>query len=454
MNEFPLLTRDPIAQPAAPTRIVHIGLGAFHRSHQAWYTAHASDAKQWGIAAFTGRRPDAAEQLSAQGCVYTLVTRAATGDSYEVIDSIVSAHDGADTARLSELLAADTTAIVTLTITENAYHLGADSHLAVNSEPVRADLAALAAGEAPATALGRLVYGLAARRASGAGPLAVVSCDNLADNGTLAGNAVTELAAAWDAELARWVRENVRFVGTSIDRITPRATDGDVAGLAATREYLDPAAVVAEPFASWVLCGEFPAGRPRWEDAGAVFVDEIEPFENRKLWLLNGAHSLLAYLGQLRGATTVAEALDDAVCRDAMEAFWDAAERHLTTPGLDIPGYRAALRVRFGNPRIAHFLKQIAMDGSTKLLMRAVPVLQAERTAGRSGEEAALVIAAWIAYCASGAELQDRATDAIAAALARDEADRVPALLSTISPALGEDAEVVRLVRDLVSSLA
>ena len=167
-----------------------------------------------------------------------------------------------------------------------------------------------------------------------------------------------------------------------------------------------------------------------------MFVDDIEPYENRKLWLLNGAHSLLAYAGQLRGHATVAEALQDELCRQAVERFWDEAETNLPGPDLQIPAYRAALLERFGNGRIAHHLAQIAMDGSTKLRMRAVPVLLAERAQGRSGAAAALMIAAWMDFSAAAAEFHDPLAAEVAAANALGGAERTRALLGLVSPEL------------------
>ncbi|WP_261620961.1 mannitol dehydrogenase family protein [Pseudarthrobacter equi] len=444
--ELPQLSRS--LHP--PVRIVHLGLGAFHRSHQAWYTQQAGDAGDWGIAAFTGRRPDAALALAEQDGLYTVVERADAGDSFSVVGSIVEAVDGADVKRLVELVASPAIAVVTLTITEAAYRIGTDGQLDRTASDVAADLSLLGSlqGE-PATPLGRLVLGLAARRAAGAGPLAVVCCDNLSNNGTVAHNAVTGLAAAWDADLAEWIDDTISFVSTSVDRITPRTTDADVRAVEAACGYRDNSPVVAEPFSNWVLSGEFPAGRPRWEDAGAVFVTDIEPYENRKLWLLNGAHSLLAYGGQLRGHSTVAEALADPECLQAVEAFWDEAEANLPG-GLQIPAYRAALLARFSNARIAHNLGQIAMDGSTKLRMRAIPVLQAERAAGRSGAAAALMIAAWMDHSSTAAQpLQDARADAIDTANLLAGTRRIQALINLLDPALAMDHEVVQMVENL-----
>ncbi|MEZ2391229.1 mannitol dehydrogenase family protein [bacterium RCC_150] len=437
--------------------MVHIGLGAFHRSHQAWYTQHAGDAAEWGIASFTGRRPDAADVLAAQDGLYTLVERADAGDSFEVISSIVEAVDGADVARFLELAAAPLTSVITLTITEAGYRLNAAGDLDKEAPDVVRDLGVLRSGAPgdgkPTTPLGRLVSGLAARRDADAGPLAVVCCDNLSDNGTVARNAVVGMAAAFDVELAAWINANISFVSTSVDRITPRTMEEDLDAVARACGYIDETPVVTEPFRNWVLSGDFPAGRPRWEDAGAVFVTEIEPNENRKLWLLNGAHSLLAYAGQLRGHNTVAEALADETCRGAVEEFWDEAANHLTQKGLDIPEYRTALLERFGNSRIAHHLSQIAMDGSNKLRMRALPVLRAERAAGRSGVAAARMIAAWALYAAVAEELQDPLASDIAAANTLQGSARIEALVRLLDPELAADSGIISLVHELAESL-
>ncbi len=455
--DVPRLSRAIRPIGKAPVRIVHMGLGAFHRSHQSWYTQHAGDAAEWGIASFTGRRPDAAEVLAAQDGLYTLVERSDTGDSFEVIGSIVEADDGADVGRFVELVAAPLTSLITLTITEAAYRLGADGKLDNQAPDVVADLAVLADGSSsgkPTTPLGRLVLGLAARRDADAGPLAVVCCDNLSNNGTVARSAVMGMAKAFDAGLAAWIDANVSFVSTSVDRITPRTTDADVDAVAAACGYRDESPVVAEPFRNWVLSGDFPAGRPHWEDAGAVFVDEIEPYENRKLWLLNGAHSLLAYAGQLRGHKTVAEALVDDFCRQAVEDFWDEAAANLRGEDLRLPEYRTALLERFGNSRIAHHLAQIAMDGSAKLRMRALPVLRAERAAGRSGQAAARMIAAWSAYTATVTGLQDPQAADIAAANLLTGRARLEALLGLVDPDLVADAAIVDLIEGLAETFA
>ena len=451
----------------APPRLVHIGLGAFHRAHQVWYTRHAeadAAAPQWGYVSFSGRSADLALTLQAQDGLYTLVERGPESDEYEVIENLMEARPGEDVSRLWELLAAPTTAVLTITVTEAGYNLGHGLAFNPDNEKVATELTALTdayrdgafdtrAVGVPATMAGKVVVGLAERRRTGTGGMAVVSCDNLSANDVAAHNAIQGLAAAVDPELGAWIEENVSFVATSIDRITPRTEDSVLADVARETGYTDQVPVVTEPFRSWVLQGEFPAGRPDWEKAGAEFVADIEPFERRKLWLLNGSHSLMAYAGQLRGHATVAEAIGDPVCRMWVEEFWDEAAQHLTTPGLDVPDYRDALLDRFSNPRIAHNLAQIAMDGSTKLQMRAVPVLKAERQAGRAGTAAARAIAAWIAYLDGRTEVSDARSELVLEANPKPVDERVRALIAVLDAELAQQEDVVDQINGLVNEL-
>lgn len=353
--------------------IVHLGVGAFARAHLAWYTAHADD-EPWGITAFTGRSPDTADALDAQGCRYTLVTRAASGDDAEVVDTIVAAHPGSDSSTWRHMVASPATTVVTLTVTEQGYRSGSD---------------------VPA----RLVEGLEARRAAGSGRIALVSLDNLTHNGDVLRNAVT--SAVSDPALQDWVDANVSFPSSMVDRITPATTDDDVAALAELPGALDGdhVPVVTEPFAEWVLEDGF-AGidRPAWETAGVRIVDDVTPYEQRKLWLLNGSHSLLAYLGLQLGHDTVASAMGDPVCRAAVEQLWDEAALELPLPEAEVAAARDALVDRFANPRIRHTLRQIAAGGSEKLPVRVVDVLRHRLDRDPSagiGPGAATAIAAW-----------------------------------------------------------
>lgn len=452
------------AEAPAPIRLVHLGLGAFHRAHQVWYT-QASEADpahpEWGYCSFTGRSPRMSDLLSAQDGLYTLVTRSGEGDSPEIIESLVAAEPAQNVDRLTALLAARETAVVTLTITEAGYHLAEGLELDAGDPDVAHDIqelrSALSRNTSPAlvTAAGKLVLGLGARRSANAGGLAAMSCDNIAANGATTRSSVLGLARAVDTELAAWIEENVSFPSTSIDRITPAAEEALGDEVAEATGFSDAAPVVTEPFASWVISGEFPAGRPEWERGGAEFVTDIEPFENRKLWLLNGSHSLMAYYGQLRGHATVAEAIADPECRRRVEALWDEAARHLTLPELAVPEYRAALIRRFENPRIRHNLAQIAIDGATKQRMRAVPILKAELDAGRDGSAAVFSIAGWIAFVqrevAAGREVKDTRSAEIAEAA--NAADPVAALLAVLDLGLARNADVLAQVRDHLTTI-
>jgi len=338
------------------TRLAHLGLGGFFRAHQAWYTERANAVQPddpWTCTAFTGRSPDLAEAMTAAGNRYTLIERGADGDSSAEIAAVVASHAGGDTDAWAQVFAAPELAVVTVTVTEAGYRPAGGT-----------------------SAPERLLAGLAARRDAGGGPLALVSCDNLARNGEVLHGAVARLAKASDLELARWVEANVAFPCTMVDRITPHSDD--------------PLTVITEPFSEWVIAGDFPAGRPSWEAVGARFVDDVAPFERRKLWLLNAAHSTMAYLGLLRGLETIDEAWGDDEIRVTVEQLWDEVRPVLGFDAAETDAALAALRTRFANPRIAHRLDQIARQGREKLAQRQRAIMAARAEAGLPPGEACL----------------------------------------------------------------
>lgn len=373
-----------------PVRLVHLGLGAFFRAHQAPFTQFAEDGGRWGYAAFTVRSPRQADILRAQGCVYPLVERSEHGDRVTLVDQLSAVHDGAEVDALCDYLASTQIAVVTLTITEVGYSHpeSGDAEAIADAELVRRRLA----GEQviPASPLARLVIGLDARRRSDAGRLAVVPCDNLPRNGEIARRAVLAFAAV-DRELADWIARSVSFVSTAVDRITPRQQS---AGGERGPTDQSAAEVVTEPYAEWVLAGDFPAGRPRWETAGAIFTADIEPFERRKLRMLNGAHTILALAGLRRGHATIDEALQDPALRALVTAWWEEAAATLP-PDLDAVGYADALTSRFGNPRLRHRLDQIAANTTAKLETRIVPVIRERLEAGLPSAAGTLALAEW-----------------------------------------------------------
>jgi fructuronate reductase len=430
---------------APPVRLVHLGLGNFYRAHQAWYTSRAGE---WGYAGFSGRGPTPlVDELNAQDGCYTLVSRGGDEDRFEPVGSLARAHAGTDHEAWSACFAASAVAAVTITVTEAGYLRGAGGGLDAARPDVQADIAALRSGEPPRTAPGRLLAGLAARRRADAGPLAVVSCDNVAGNGAMARRVVRDLAERVDSALLGWLDQAVSFPTTMVDRITPRTTPEDVRAVGEATGRDDRCPVVTEPFTEWVISGAFPAGRPRWEDAGATFADDITPFEHRKLWLLNGAHSLLAYAGSILGHATVAEAAGDGTCRSWVEQWWSEASPHLDQPPAELAAYRSALLERFGNARMHDRLDRIAADGSQKLPIRIVPVLRMERAAGRMPEGATRALAAWVCHLRGlGAPVSDARADEVVRLAAGPLADAVPRVLARLDPALAADAEVVETV--------
>ena len=444
--------------PRPPARIVHLGLGAFHRAHQAWYTAHSGNAHEWGIVAFTGRSPAMAEVLSGQDGLYTVIERSSAADRHEIVTSLVEAQDGANISPLAGLCASPDVALVTITVTEAGYRLKADGSPDVSDAALGQDLAALRMAVSspaqlgrlsPTTMLGRLLTGLEARRRASGPGIAVVPCDNLPANGSLMSRGTIQAANFVSVGLAEWITQNVSFVSTSVDRITPRTTAADAELLNAQQEWIDAAPVVTEPFRDWVLSGSFPAGRPAWEDAGARFVDDIEPWERRKLWLLNGAHTLLSFGGLLRGHETIAQAIGDPDLSAKVEEFWDEASAQLP-PGLGVDRYRAALRERFQNSRIAYRLDQIAEDGTRKLQLRIVPVAEAQLQAGRVAGGAAFAIACWIAFGSGRPESLSAAIASVSPYLAAREAfvSAVGDYLSALRSRTGQGPSQVRQVLD------
>jgi fructuronate reductase len=341
-------------------RIAHLGLGAFARAHQVWYTEPSMD---WGIVAIPNRSMTILDRLEEQGFVYALLVRGPETDVPFELSAVIDVSAGA--------LADPNIVLMTMTVSEAGYLPGAHP-------------------------IGVIADGLRARRDADGGPLALVPCDNVPANGAALRDA---LLASVEPELASWIDDTVSFVSTMVDRITPAATDAD---RAIARELLgwdDEIPVVTEPFTEWVLQGDFPAGRPDWESAGAQFVDDVEPYENRKLWLLNAAHSLMAYRGLETGRETVFDAWADPVLAAEVEQLWSEARAVLSLPAAEVDEWLARLRVRWQNPRIEHRLEQIAQGGEQKIPARIEAVIRERELAGLKPGTAELeTIAAYKRY--------------------------------------------------------
>jgi fructuronate reductase len=438
------LSRAEFGDPR-PVRVVHLGLGAFHRAHQAWYTQNAGP--DWGIAAYTGRRPDAADALAAQDGLYVLLTRGPSEDTAEVVTSISRAHDGSDTARWLADLGDPRVNAVTLTITEAGYRRNGQGDLDLDDPEVRADIVALQ-GDLKGTARtapARIAQGLLARHGRDSGLLNVVSCDNIADNGALTRRVVVAVIEAVAPSLVGEIDAQVAFVSSMVDRITPATTEADRLSVVAMLGYDDRSPVVTEPFSEWIIADAFRAERPDWGAAGASIVPDVTPFEERKLWLLNGGHSLLAYAGSIRGHRTVAEAVADPVLRDLLFSLWDGAASELSFPRTEIDAYCAELMARFENARIEHRLAQIAVDGSQKLPVRILPVIRLRRARGLAATDGQVVaLAAWLAHLRGlGAPVKDVPARAWLSSLPTDPREATTRMLQIVAPDLADDTDLV-----------
>jgi fructuronate reductase len=404
------------AERAAPVRAVHLGLGAFHRAHQAWYTAGDPE---HGIAAYSFRDRALPTALAEQDGLFTLLVRGDGEARTELVGSISRAHPGGDTARWEADLADAGVAVVTLTITEAGYQSG------------------------PASATDRLLAGLRRRHREHATPVALVPCDNVADNATVLRGLLRAGAEGGDRAFASWLEDEVAVVGTVVDRITPATTEADRAEVTELTGFDDRAPVVAESFTDWLLCGRFPAGRPAWEARGAAFVPDLRPYQQRKLWLLNGAHLVLAYAGRSSGHHTVDEAMRDPEVAALVESWWDTVAPHALASPAELDDYRTRLRSRFTATGIRHQLAQIGVDGSRKIPARLLPVLRAERAAGRLPEAAVAVLAEWIGELRAGTA-QDPDADVLTEAAG--SAEPVCAVLAHLDDDLAGDTELVRAV--------
>jgi fructuronate reductase len=383
--------------------IVHLGIGAFHRAHQAVYTegAIAAEGGDWGICGVTQRSPAVVEQLSPQDGLYTLAERDGAGERLRVIGAVREAlWAGADADAVRTRIAAPATRVVSLTVTEKGYHHNpATNRLNLNDPAVAADLADGGAR----TVLGQLSGGLAQRRAQGGGPVTVLCCDNLPDNGRVLRGLIADFVHRRPAcdGLGDWIAANVTFPSTMVDRITPATTADDLDRIAGELGARDEAAVVTEPFTQWVIEDDFAAGRPAWERAGAIMTGDVGPYEQIKLRLLNGSHSTLAYLGQLADCEFISDAVRPeapfaAVVRRLMAT--DIAPTLAVPDGFDLAAYQEQLFQRFANPVLHHRTSQVAMDGSQKLPVRLVGPIRERRQAGVEPVAATLGIAAWMRF--------------------------------------------------------
>lgn len=449
------------------TGVVHLGIGAFHRAHQAvvFDDALASGDLRWGVLGASLRSPGVRDQLNPQDGLYTLVVRDGSDEHLRVIGAGRGVLVGPeDPAALVAAMADAHVHIVTLTVTEKGYRLDPSTgDLLLDDADVAADLADIAA---PRTAPGFIVAALRARKAAGLKPFTVISCDNLPHNGKRIRAGVIAMARQIDPSLVDWIEAEGAFPQTMIDRIVPATIPDDIARLTARLGVEDQGMVKAEPFTQWVIEDRFAGERPNFASLGVQLTNAVEPWEDAKLRLLNGAHSAIAYLGALSGHEHVHEVVAVPAFRAYVEALWDEAETTLNPPpGLDIPAYREALMARFSNAALMHRTRQIAMDGSQKLPQRLLAGAAECLAAGQGIEAMALGVAAWMKWQSGVTErgevfvVDDPLASKTAELLAGADNDqaRVSALLSlsaVFPPALAADDRFAVAVTEAYLSLS
>lgn len=390
--------------------IVHLGIGAFHRAHQAIYTdeAMAGGDRNWAITGVSLRAPRIRDALAPQDGLYTVTERGADGERTRLIGSVAEVLVAQESpSAVAAALAAPETRIVTLTVTEKGYHRHPDGTL---------DLDAVT--DATDTIYQHLTRAFVQRRDAGLPGLTLLSCDNLADNGHALTQALTAYIDHTQPTLRSWFDAECTCPSTMVDRIVPAVTETDLSDIAGRLGLRDEGAVITEPFRQWVIEDRFVGPRPKWESVGVQLVADVKPYETAKLRLLNGAHSALAYLGLAAGHRYVYQAIADPAIRPLIEQLMrrEAAVSIRAAPGQNLDAYTDALLKRFGNTSLPHRLLQIATDGSQKIGPRWLEPLAINRAQGIACPAILRALAAWILFVRGESQPVD---DPMAATLAR-----------------------------------
>ncbi len=379
---------------AALPGIVHLGLGAFHRAHQAVYTdtAMAHSQGDWRIIGVSMRSARLAEQLLPQECLFSVLSEDGNAVHLRVIGSIANVLVAPEEPQAVIAAIADPAVhIISLTITEKGYMLAADGKsLDWTNHDLQSDLANPAS---PVSALGLLAAGLRLRAEQNREPLTVMSCDNLSENSSLLHGLLVEYLEKSAPTLLPWLEEAVSFPCTMVDRIVPASHSAQIEQHAIALGLYDAAAVRTEPFGQWFIEDNFVTPRPDWEAAGATLVDDVRPYELIKLRLLNATHSAIAQYGLLAGLETVDAVMREPILGRAIEQLMDEEliPALSAPPGFDMAGYYQQLLSRFSNPCLQHRCAQIAIDSSEKIAQRWLPRLSSE-----SAPHSLRALAAWV----------------------------------------------------------
>jgi fructuronate reductase len=438
--------------------IVHLGPGAFHRAHQAVYTENAMNLAggNWGICGVSLRSATARDILAKQDNLYTLATLD-KDINYQIIGAIKEVLvAGEQSQQVMARLTAANTKLVTLTITEKGYCLGADGRLDLQHSDIAHDLGNRSQ---PISAIGFIVQALGQRKLNDVAPFNVLSCDNVSGNGDKLRRAVIDYATQLDASLATWIEVNVAFPNAMVDSITPKTEDYTIDSVSNAIGARDEWPIQREQFTQWVIEDNWNGERPAWDKVGVIFTSDVDGFEKAKLRLLNCLHSTLAYAGSLAGFETVYDVTSDSafhefICQLANE---EVIGSFIPPKELNVESYSKEIIERFLNPEIRHLLAQIAWDGSQKIQMRILPIIEDNIALGRSTKLLSLSMACWFEFICralnNGNEIVDPLATTFAdmpALLSKDTTEVVAAFLS-IESVFGRDLKNNTSLKDQLS---
>ncbi len=459
------VTRPTYDRSRVRNGIAHIGVGGFHRAHEAVYLDDllGQGDTDWGICG-VGLLPHdrtMKEALAPQDGLYTVMERGADGDAARVIGSLTRyLLAPEDPEAVLQALASPQTRIVSLTITEGGYNFdqGTGEFLA-DTPDIGHDISH---PDAPITVFGYVTEALARRRRAGTPPFTLLSCDNLPQNGAIARKMFLAYAALRDPSLAAWIAQHVTFPNSMVDRITPQTTEADRERVHTEFGMDDAWPVVCEPFRQWVIEDDFCNGRPALEAVGAQFTQDVHPYELMKIRLLNASHSAMGYLGYLAGYRLIPEVITDPLFHAFIAALMDDEVTPLLAPvpGVNLIEYKQTLLTRFANPAIADQVQRICLDGSAKMPKFVLPSVRDALAQGRPLSRLVLAVAGWFRYLRGTdeqgrpIEIQDPLASELGALARQGGPDPRPLLsLRRVFGDLGDDSRFVGLLTDALASL-
>ena len=448
IEKIPIHARPLIDPRSLQPKVLHFGLGAFHRAHQAVYTERSNleSSQTWGIIDIAPTSTESVEAMKSQDCLYSVTERATESSTTHVVGSVIDAlHLKKNFENIIDHFKSDQISNLTMTITEKGYYRDSETRrLKLSANEISCDLDSTQSNNKMTTVVGTVAYGLLSRFRNSGAPINLISCDNMTENGIALSNVIGDFIreSSWvdKGQLLEWMSRSVAFPSTVVDQIVPPTTSDDRKAVAGELGFYDEMAVFGEPYRQWVLEDCFVAPRPQWELAGAQIVQDAAPYQLLKLRLLNGSHSMLAYLGLASGLTTISETLESPWGEKLLRAYALEVAPTLTISAEAITNYVNALVTRFSNPAMKHQLQVIGSDGTLKLPERLLGSIRSLIELQKDSYITELAVAGWVnaTKANSSGQQQFGTTDPLAAKTAqcwinkKDSSEVVRSLLQVI----------------------